>query len=121
MFKMMDKDKNGVMEFEEFVLILVLPKSAEEISTEQFATRRKFMKQNIYQLFLVCMTIYDEDGNGVITKDELLKFALAKAKAEGRDQQNQQITEVVNKIVNYIDTNSDGQVTKDELIQAINK
>jgi Ca2+-binding EF-hand superfamily protein len=37
MFKMMDKDKNGVMEFEEFVLILVLPRSAEEISTEQFA------------------------------------------------------------------------------------
>jgi Ca2+-binding EF-hand superfamily protein len=69
------------------------------------------------------MTIYDEDGNGIITKDELLKFALAKAKAEGRNttEQIQQITEVVNKIVAYIDTNSDGKLTKEELIAAINK
>lgn len=37
-------DKNGVMEFEEFVLILVLPKTTEEITAEQFAT---CMPQNI--------------------------------------------------------------------------
>lgn len=37
---MMDKDKNGVMEFEEFVLILVLPKSTEEVPPEQFASRK---------------------------------------------------------------------------------
>jgi Ca2+-binding EF-hand superfamily protein len=37
MFKMMDKDKNGWMEFDEFVLILVLPKSTEEITPEKFA------------------------------------------------------------------------------------
>ncbi len=40
MFKMMDQDKNGLMTFEEFVLILVLPKNTEEISTEQFASRK---------------------------------------------------------------------------------
>jgi Ca2+-binding EF-hand superfamily protein len=67
------------------------------------------------------MSIYDEDNDGCITKDELLKFALAKAKAEGREEQKSQITEVVDKIVQYIDTNSDGKLTKDELIQAINK
>jgi hypothetical protein len=38
MFKMMDRDGNGFMEFQEFVLILVLPKSAQEISAEQFAS-----------------------------------------------------------------------------------
>jgi Ca2+-binding EF-hand superfamily protein len=39
MFKMMDKDKNKSMDFAEFVLILVLPKSPEEITAEQFANR----------------------------------------------------------------------------------
>ncbi len=67
------------------------------------------------------MTIYDEDGNGVITKDELLKFALAKAKAEGRMEQKDQIVEVVNKIVAYIDLNADGKLTKEEIVTAINK
>ncbi len=69
------------------------------------------------------MTIYDEDGDGVITKEELLKFAIAKAKAEGRStiENKQKITEIVNRIVEYIDTNSDGKLTKDELVAAINK
>jgi Ca2+-binding EF-hand superfamily protein len=39
MFKMMDQDRNGTMEFSEFVLILLLPKSAEEVSAEQFTDR----------------------------------------------------------------------------------
>jgi len=109
MFKMMDKDKNGVMEFDEFVLILVLPKSAEEITTEQFAT--------------LCMTIYDENGDGFIEKSELLKFALAKAKAEGRTTQDhrERVTDIVNKLVAYIDMNSDGQISKEELMRAIDK
>jgi len=109
MFKMMDKDKNGVMEFDEFVLILVLPKSAEEITTEQFAT--------------LCMTIYDENGDGYIEKTELLKFALAKAKAEGHvsQQHRDRVTDIVNKLVAYIDLNSDGQISKEELVKAIDK
>jgi len=109
MFKMMDKDKNGVMEFDEFVLILVLPKSAEEITTEQFAT--------------LCMTIYDENGDGFIEKAELLKFALAKAKAEGRTSQEhrQRVSDIVDKLVAYIDFNSDGQISKEELMRAIDK
>ncbi|PRP88575.1 hypothetical protein PROFUN_02986 [Planoprotostelium fungivorum] len=109
MFTMMDKDKNGVMEFEEFVLILVLPQTTEEVPPEQFAA--------------LCITIYDEDGDGVITREELLKFALAKAKAEGRtsDEQKEQITQVVKQLVAYIDTNADGQLTKEEIISAIYK
>jgi hypothetical protein len=47
MFKMMDKDKNGVMEFEEFVLILVLPRSTDEVSTEQFANCKQLMASNL--------------------------------------------------------------------------
>jgi Ca2+-binding EF-hand superfamily protein len=67
------------------------------------------------------MTIYDEDGDGVITKDELLKFALAKAKAEDRQDQSAQIIDVVNRIVLFIDKNNDGKLTKDELVEAINR
>jgi Ca2+-binding EF-hand superfamily protein len=32
MFRMMDKDGNGLMEFSEFVLVLILPKSAEQFA-----------------------------------------------------------------------------------------
>jgi Ca2+-binding EF-hand superfamily protein len=69
------------------------------------------------------MTIYDEDQNGVISKEELLKFALTKARAEGRtsEQHRQQIQEVVNKITTFIDTNSDGGLSKEELIKAIQR
>ncbi len=51
MFKMMDKDKNGVMEFEEFVLILLLPRSAEEISTEQFANCTFFQHHSLCSVY----------------------------------------------------------------------
>jgi Ca2+-binding EF-hand superfamily protein len=67
------------------------------------------------------MTIYDEDGDGVITKEELLKFAITKAKAEGRgsDDQIRQIEEVVHKLVEYIDSNSDGILSKEARLQSI--
>jgi len=69
------------------------------------------------------MTIYDEDNNGVITKDELLNFALTKSKAEGKGspEEQAQVTEIVNKIVSYIDVNSDGQLSRDEIAAAINR
>jgi Ca2+-binding EF-hand superfamily protein len=71
----------------------------------------------------VCFTIYDEDRNGVITKEELLKLAWSKAKAEGRasPEQRELIKEAVNKIVFYVDKNSDGQLSEEELVEAINK
>ncbi|PRP88526.1 hypothetical protein PROFUN_03243, partial [Planoprotostelium fungivorum] len=73
MFRMMDKDGNGLMEFAEFVLVLILPKSAE-----QFAH--------------LCISVYDEDGDGAITHEELLRFSLAKSKADGKGGPNQRKT-----------------------------
>ena len=37
MFRMMDRDGNGKMEFQEFVLVLVLPKKTENMTPEHFA------------------------------------------------------------------------------------
>lgn len=71
----------------------------------------------------VCIAIYDEDGNGVITKEELLNFALAKAKAEGRltPEKKEQLGMFINQLVEYIDTNADGNLSSDEIIEAIRK
>ena len=54
MFKMMDKDKNGNMDFTEWVLILVLPKSAEEMTAEQFANRK--LTYEVHRLSLIYLT-----------------------------------------------------------------
>jgi EF-hand domain pair len=69
------------------------------------------------------MTIYDEDGDGFITKEELKEFALNKAKVEGRTAEADivQLEQVLESIVAYIDTDGDGRLSRDELVRAINK
>lgn len=70
------------------------------------------------------MTIYDEDDNGYITKEELLQFAMNKARAEGRlinDKNEEGIRNAVDRLISLIDENSDGQISKEELITAIDR
>jgi len=111
MFKMMDVDGNGVMEFDEFVVILALPESMESVSAEQFAR--------------LCITIYDEDNSGTISKDELLRFAITRAKADGKkefdEKQKALIEQGVKDLYEFIDTDADGEITEAELISAIER
>lgn len=120
MFKMMDGDKSGFVEFDEFVMILALPRTHEEMAPEEFSSRNLVDKQ---LPTLVCIAIYDENEDGVISEEELLRFATTKAKREDRlDEEFQNaIKEIISRLVKSIDVNGDGMLTSEEIAKAIKR
>lgn len=58
MFRMMDKDGNGLMEFAEFVLVLILPKSAEQFAhckSSSFGTAATYTLHTIPIEYISCL------------------------------------------------------------------
>lgn len=144
MFKVMDQDKNGYMEFAEFVLLLIRPTTAEEMSPDQFASRTHCLFCTSWALVTSCVQYVYKSmtkmGTELSIRTSYYGLLLRKRKvciiahflvscsdavdaAEGRTTRahRDQIEEVVNKIITYIDSNSDGKITKEELVTAIQK
>eukprot|EP01121_Diplochlamys_sp_Union-15-3_P008218 TRINITY_DN2168_c0_g1_i1.p1 TRINITY_DN2168_c0_g1~~TRINITY_DN2168_c0_g1_i1.p1 ORF type:complete len:191 (-),score=43.29 TRINITY_DN2168_c0_g1_i1:132-704(-) len=104
-FKIFDTDGSGTIEFDEFVMSLLLKNSP---TPEQFAG--------------ICMTIYDEDGDGFITVTEMKKMGHAKLKASGEFNNKKKVEEMdqtIEHLFASIDKNKDGRITRDEIVQAI--
>jgi len=107
-FKLIDKDNNGLVEFEEFVMCQLA--SQEATTEEEFAD--------------VCMTIYDIDKDGKISKDEMLKLGFAKIKVEdGKvdEEGRRKIIKIVEDLFSKIDNDGDDALTRDELVVALKK
>eukprot|EP00759_Apiculatamorpha_spiralis_P018624 PhF_6_TR24991/c0_g1_i1/m.34382/K19932/NCS1; neuronal calcium sensor 1 len=78
------------------------------------------------ELFDIVFAMYDADGNGYISRDELVEVITNSTRWMGDcDVESKEVQELINqeveKIINFVDINNDGQITKEELRVASQK
>eukprot|EP01007_Sphenomonas_quadrangularis_P004042 NODE_935_length_1081_cov_316.482558_g767_i0.p1 GENE.NODE_935_length_1081_cov_316.482558_g767_i0~~NODE_935_length_1081_cov_316.482558_g767_i0.p1 ORF type:complete len:189 (-),score=44.76 NODE_935_length_1081_cov_316.482558_g767_i0:428-994(-) len=78
------------------------------------------------ELFDIVFAMYDADGNGYITRDELIEVVTNSTRWMGDcDVESREVQDLihaeVDKIVMFCDQNKDGCITKDELVAAAEK
>jgi len=103
-FKILDIDKNGTIDFEEYVLSQLIG-NRHKCTAGQFAA--------------ACIATYDQNGDGVITKDEMLKVALRYYQQKNMTAYEKQAQIFVDNVFKTVDKNGDGMLTQEELTEAI--
>jgi Ca2+-binding EF-hand superfamily protein len=105
-FEFIDASHDGLIQFDEWIVFVMRVKNP---SYEDYAQ--------------LVIDLYDEDGSGTVSVDEVRKLALSKAKIEGvlTPERTAEIEEVVKAIFAFADKNKDGELTKEELIEASKK
>merc|ERR1719318_854076 len=100
-FRTFDTDKNGVIDFKEFLLSIDVNSSGSPEEKLNWA-----------------FSMYDVDGNGWIDLEEMTKLVGSIYKMIGTQQphlvQNESVKEKAKGIFEVMDINSDGKVTKEE-------
>jgi Ca2+-binding EF-hand superfamily protein len=108
LFRGYDRDRDGTITFKEYL---------------QYHLGIVFSTD---ELFDIVFSMYDADGNGYITRDELVEVVtnstrwMGDCDVESRDVQDLVQAEV-DKIVAFVDVNKDGQISKEELYAAAEK
>ena len=101
-FRTFDRDQNGFIDFEEFVLAMYVTSagSAEEKLTWAFR-------------------MYDVDGNGVIDQDEMTKIvqAIYDMLGAGATKPTDSAEERAKNIFSRMDENGDGHLTEEEFLR----
>ena len=64
--------------------------------------------------------LYDSDNNGSLTRTEMEEVLVCMLDLMGADKKVD-VKALANEIINILDTNRDGQVSKTEFIQGISK
>jgi calmodulin len=105
----MDADKDGTITFKEFLMF-------------QSITAPTTQPLQPEELIELAFDMYDEDGDGFVTADEMRDSLTNMFKAKGLDVKSGEITETINKrienLLKIADSNGDGQLTKDEIVSA---
>ena len=97
-FKNLDMDGNGFIEYEEFVRAAV--------------SKEKFMGENVLKF---AFRFFDKDNSGKIDYEEI--EAIFKNSVIDKEH----VTESLNKIIYEIDTNRDGKISFDEFVKVMKK
>ncbi|KAL9647955.1 hypothetical protein ABK040_008223 [Willaertia magna] len=113
LFRAMDQDKSGIVTFKEFLMFQSL--TAPTNTTQS----------NPLDTIDLVFSMYDEDGDGFITINELRDSLTNIYKTQGidvsLDKVKEQIEQRVNNLVKAIDSDSDGKLTKQEITDACTK
>jgi Ca2+-binding EF-hand superfamily protein len=105
-FKFIDTSGDGFIQFDEWIVFVLRAKNP---SFEDYAQ--------------LVIDLYDEDNSGTVSKDEVRKLALAKAKVEGRftPEREAEIEKTIESIFEFADSNGDGELSFEELVEAVKK
>ncbi|KFV41524.1 Guanylyl cyclase-activating protein 1, partial [Tyto alba] len=103
MFRTFDMNKDGYIDFMEYVAALSL-------------VLRGKMEQKLRWYF----KLYDVDGNGCIDRHELLNIIKAIRAINGGDHETS-AEEFTNRVFNKIDVNGDGELSLDEFVEGARK
>ncbi|NXG70299.1 GUC1A protein, partial [Baryphthengus martii] len=103
MFRTFDMNKDGYIDFMEYVAALSLILRGE-------------LEQKLRWYF----KLYDVDGNGCIDRHELLNIIKAIRAINGGDHETS-AEEFTNRVFNKIDVNGDGELSLDEFVEGARK
>merc|ERR1711862_991493 len=105
-FGFIDTSQDGFIQFDEWIVFVL---RAKDPSFEDYAQ--------------LVIDLYDEDNSGTVSKDEVRKLAVAKAKTEGRltKAREDEIEQTIEAIFKFADVDGDGELTREELIAAAQK
>lgn len=104
-FEQLDQDKNGELEFQEFVRVEVLNK------------QNKTLDGYVDTIF----ALYDTDGDGTISRQEIVDFCCRTATGRGvplaKAQEASQ--KAADMFLKEVDANNDGTLSRDEVLAAL--
>eukprot|EP00092_Neocalanus_flemingeri_P036293 GFUD01039515.1.p2 GENE.GFUD01039515.1~~GFUD01039515.1.p2 ORF type:complete len:188 (+),score=55.29 GFUD01039515.1:41-604(+) len=103
-FRIFDTDKNGVIDFKEFLLAIDVSSGSTPQKKLEWAFK-----------------MYDVNGNGVITMDEMKEVVGAMFKmqfSQGAEELQAKIAEKSAQIFSAMDSNKDGIITQEEFLMA---
>lgn len=104
-FEQLDRDKNGELEFQEFVRVEMLNK------------QNKTLEGYVETIF----ELYDTDGDGTISRQEIVDFCKRTALGRGvpaakADEASQRAADM---FLQQVDANNDGTLSRTEVLEAI--
>jgi len=103
-FRVFDEDNSGALNFYEYMMV----KKAPNLDNPQ---------EKLEWIF----TAFDQDNGGTIDIDEVFEIVEALLKMSGKEidwkKFDHEIQESVEEIIDAVDENGDGIITKDEFIQ----
>ncbi|XP_036373937.1 guanylyl cyclase-activating protein 1 [Megalops cyprinoides] len=100
MFATFDMNKDGYMDFMEYVAALSL-------------VMRGKMEHKLRWYF----KLYDVDGNGCIDREELLNIIKAIHAISGNDDPDLSVEDFTNRVFDRIDVNGDGELSLEEFVE----
>mmetsp|Transcript_22489 Transcript_22489/g.19442 ORF Transcript_22489/g.19442 Transcript_22489/m.19442 type:complete len:119 (+) Transcript_22489:979-1335(+) len=102
LFHSLDVEKQGQIDFRDFICALSILKS-----------------DNFEDKLQLAFTAYDIDKNGFIDKNEMFQLLKTSAKSRGLITSNNEISKAVDDVFNIVDKNGDGQLSYTEFREAI--
>ena len=100
MFKAFDIDSNGTMDFTEYMLAI----NSTGLNSPEDKLKWMF-------------DVFDKDGGGTISAEEIDVVLQGLFEMSGKDFEDNELDQVTRDIMDAIDADGDGDVTKDEFIR----
>jgi len=99
LFRVFDEDESGTMDFEEYIMAINCTNFTEP-------------KDKLTWMF----NCFDEDGGGSIDIDEVIKLVIGLFAMGGIEPDKEVLLSCVQEILEAIDEDNDGEITKDEFV-----
>lgn len=100
LFRVFDEDGSGTMDFEEYIMAINCTNLTEP-------------KEKLTWIF----NVFDEDGGGSIDIDEVIKLVIGLFAIGGVEADKEVLLSCVQEILEAIDENNDGEITKEEFVE----
>ncbi|CAF0732390.1 unnamed protein product [Brachionus calyciflorus] len=103
-FNCFDRDKNGFIDLEEFIIAYAI-------------TTRGTIREKLSYAF----DMYDSDGNGFLSYEEVRNVIEAMLLLLDSENKKPHVMKITQECMSFLDTSKDGKISKDEFINGLSK